>query len=336
MRGKGINYDTGFSPGGRSSRENFDAEVVRTEMRVIARELRCTAVRISGGEPARLSTAAELAAAEGLEVWFAPFPCELDTGQLAPLLAECADRAEHLRRTGANVVLVTGCELTLFAAGFLPGGTVYERIQGLQSGSRELYAAFAALPGKLNGFLAAIAEAARSRFAGPLTYASGMWEPVDWAPFDIAAADAYRDSSNAGAFRSELRKQLQHGKPLAVTEFGCCGYSGAGDRGGMGWAIIDVSTDPPRLDGDYVRDEAEQVRYLEELNAIFAEEGVDLAFWFTFAGYPLAHDADARRDLDMASYGVVKMLPGGPGTGYHGLGWEPKLAFAALAGADGG
>ena len=46
------------------------------------------------------------------------------------------------------------------------------------------------------------------------------------------------------------------------------------------------------------------------------------------------HDSDPRRDLDMASYGVVKMLPGGPGTGYHGLGWEPKLAFGALAHAD--
>jgi len=261
----------------------------------------------------------------------APFPCELTTDELAPLLADCADRAEHLRRSGANVVLVTGCELTLFGAGFLPGGTVYERIQGLQSRGPRLYAAFARLPGKLNGFLAATAEAARSRFAGPLTYASGIWEPVDWSVFDIVATDAYRDASNAGTFRSELRKRLQHGKPLAVTEFGCCGYAGAADRGGMGWAIIDASTDPPRLDGDYVRDESEQVRYLEELTAIFAEEGVDLAFWFTFAGYPLVYDPEARRDLDMASYGVVRMLPAGPGSGYDGLGWEPKLAFRALA-----
>ena len=269
-------------------------------------------------------------------MWFAPFPCELTTDELGPLFADCADRAEHLRRGGANVVLVTGCELTLFAAGFFPGGTVYERIQGLQSGGPQLYAAYAALPGKLNAFLATTAEAARGRFGGPLTYASGMWEPVDWGPFDIAATDAYRDVGNAGTFRSELRKQLRHGKPLAVTEFGCCAYAGAADRGGMGWAIIDDSIDPPRLDGDYVRDESEQVRYLAELNAIFAEQGVDLAFWFTFAGYPLVHDSDARRDLDMASYGVVKMLPGGPGTGHHGLGWEPKLAFAALAGANGG
>ena len=138
--------------------------------------------------------------------------------------------------------------------------------QGLQAGGPQLYAAFAALPGKLNGFLAATAEAARGRFGGPLTYASGMWEPVDWSPFDIAATDAYRDAGNAGTFRSELRKQVRHGKPLAVTEFGCCAYAGAGDRGGMGWAIIDDSAGPPRLDGDYVRDESEQVRYLEELH----------------------------------------------------------------------
>ena len=128
MRGKGINYDTGFCPGGENSREHFDADVVRSEMRIIARELHCTAVRISGGEPARLSIAGELAAAEGLEVWFAPFPCELTTDQLAPLFEDCADRAEHLRQSGASVVLVTGCELTLFGAGFLPGGTVFERI----------------------------------------------------------------------------------------------------------------------------------------------------------------------------------------------------------------
>ena len=51
MRGKGINYDTGFSPGGVSSREQFDAGIVRREMQVIADDLHCTAVRISGGAP---------------------------------------------------------------------------------------------------------------------------------------------------------------------------------------------------------------------------------------------------------------------------------------------
>jgi hypothetical protein len=334
MRGKGINYDTGFYPGGVSTREHFDPALVGREMRVIADDLHCTAVRISGGDPGRLSVAGELAAAAGLEVWFAPFPCELDTGEMALLFADCADRAEHLRRAGAAVTLVCGCELSLFGAGFLPGGTVYERIAGLKAGRPSLHGAFAALPGKLNGFLAAAADSARSRFGGPLTYASGPWEPVDWSPFDLAAVDAYRDAGNAGRFRSDLRQHRQHGKPLVVTEFGCCCYAGAADRGGLGWAIIDEGADPPALDGDYVRDESEQVTYLRELTEIFEAEGVDLAFWFTFAGYHLVRDPDPHHDLDLASYGVVSMVPGGPGSGYQGLGWEPRLAFRALAGAD--
>ena len=179
MRGKGINYDTGFSPGGRLSREDFDPAIVRQEMRVIADELGCTAVRVSGGDPVRLSLAARLAADAGLEVWFAPFPCELTTAELMPLFAECAERAEQLRRDGATVVLVAGCELSLFADGFLPGGTSYERVDRLGRWDQELMAAFGALPGRLNGFLAETAAVMRSRFAGPVSYASGMWEPVE-------------------------------------------------------------------------------------------------------------------------------------------------------------
>lgn len=75
MRRHGINYDTGFTPIGEEiSRQDFDPGVVRREMRIIADELHCDAVRVSGGDPDRLSTAAEAAAAAGLEVWFAPFP----------------------------------------------------------------------------------------------------------------------------------------------------------------------------------------------------------------------------------------------------------------------
>jgi hypothetical protein len=35
MRGKGITYDTGFLSAGTSTREPFDPEVVRREMRII-------------------------------------------------------------------------------------------------------------------------------------------------------------------------------------------------------------------------------------------------------------------------------------------------------------
>jgi hypothetical protein len=333
MRGKGINYDTGFLPGNHDSRPDFDPAVVAAEMRIIARELRCTAVRVSGSKPERISVAAQAAAAEGLEVWFAPFPPELTAAELLELFRDCADRAEHLRRAGASVVLVAGCELSLFNPGFLPGTNSYDRIARLGQPGPRLYAWFARLPKRLNAFLGEAADTVRGRFGGPVTYASGTWEPVDWSRFDIVSVDAYRDAKNAGSFRADLRKQLGHGKPVVATEYGCCPYAGAADKGGMGWDIADYDDGGvPKLRGEYQRDESEQVRYLQELNQVFAEEGVDLAFWFTFAGYHQPTSPDPRQDADLASYGLVTMLAEGPGSGYQGLGWRPRLAFAAMAG----
>lgn len=85
MRSKGINYDTGFTPGGYLSREQFDPDVVGLEMQIIASQLKWTSARITGAEPGRLSVAGEKAAAAGLEVWFAPFSCELTAAELGPL-----------------------------------------------------------------------------------------------------------------------------------------------------------------------------------------------------------------------------------------------------------
>jgi len=332
MRGKGINYDTGFLPGEHDSRPDFDPAVVAAEMRIIARELGCTAVRVSGSRPERISVAAQAAAAEGLEVWFAPFPPELTTAELIGLFRDCADRAEQVRREGARVVLVMGCEVTLFNPGFLPGTYFYDRMRRLGTPSPRLYASFALMPRRLNAFLAEAAGAVRGRFGGPLTYAAGTWEPVDWSRFDIVSVDAYRDANNAASFRADLRKQFRHGKPVAATEYGCCPYAGAADKGGLGWDIVDYDEDGGgTLRGEYQRDESEQVRYLQELNQVFTEEGLDLAFWFTFAGYHQPASTDPRRDVDLASYGLVSMLPEGPARGYQDLGWRPRLAFEAMA-----
>jgi hypothetical protein len=332
MRGKGINYDTGFMPGNRS-RPGFDPAVVAAEIRVIARELGCTAVRITGADPERIDVAARAAAAEGLEVWFSPFPVEVPAAGLLGLFRDCAARAEQLRRDGAAVVLVIGCELTLFNPGYLPGTYFYDRIRRLaRPGPRQL-AAFARLPKRLNAFLAEAAEAARGQFGGPLTYASGTWEPVDWSRFDIVSVDAYRDARNTRSFRAGLRERTAHGKPVAATEFGCCAYTGAADRGGLGWDIAEYDeAGVPTIKGRYERDESEQVRYMQEMNQIFVEEGLDLAFWFTFAGYHMPPSSDPHRDADLASYGLVSLLPEGPGRGYQGLGWRPRLAFETMAG----
>jgi len=322
MRARGINYDTGFTPGGRLSRVGFDLADVRREMRVIAEELHCTAVRVSGADSERIEQAASIAAEFGLEVWFAPFPCDLTPEEMLPLFVDCAERAERLRLNGAGVVLVLGCEMSLFAKGFMPGDDVFARIEGIMSGKPETYAAFATAPAAVTAFLAQSAAAVRERFGGKITYASGLWEDIDWTPFDIVSVDAYRDKENAGTFRDQVAARTRFGKPVAITEFGCCTYAGAGERGGMGWAIVDDKADPPRLNGDYVRDEQEQVRYLQDHLAIFEEVGVDTALWFTFASYDTPYSPDPQYDLDTAGYSVVRLTD-------EGL--VPKAVFAVMA-----
>ncbi|KAB2346146.1 hypothetical protein [Actinomadura rudentiformis] len=325
MRAKGINYDTGFFPDGGDTRPRFDPELARRELRVIAEELHCSAVRISGGDPARLTAAAEHAAAAGLEIWYSPFPCELAAADMLPYFADCAERAESLRAGGAEVVLVTGCELSAFAPGFLPGATTSERIEGMSAFTMEDWSNLGPVLEKLSAFLAESTAAVRERFHGKVTYAAAPWEFIDWTPFDIVSVDAYRASYNTDTYSDEIRGLFQHGKPVAVTEFGTCAYQGAADRGGMAWAVTDWSGGTPRVSPELVRDESEQVRYLNDLLAVYEAEGVDAAFWFTFAGYARPHDPEPGRDLDLGSYGVVKML--------DEVQWEPKEVFHAMAAA---
>jgi hypothetical protein len=145
------------------------------------------------------------------------------------------------------------------------------------------------------------------------------------------SVDLYRSADNAADFAQHVRNHGGHGKPLVVTEFGCCTYRGAAAAGGTGWLIVDLESDPRVLSGDHVRDEAGQAAYFTELMDVFEAEGVHGAFWFTFAGYEYPTDPGPRRDLDLASYGVVKVLKGLKGTTYPDMTWEPKEVFHAIA-----
>lgn len=332
MRGTGIHYDTGTFPNGDTSRPVFDPDVVERDMRIIARDLNCTAVRITGGDPDRIETAARHAVAAGLEVWFSPFPCEMTNEEMLPYFVDCAERAERLRRDGAGVVLVTGCELSLFARGYLPGDIFNDRIPVLAGPDRE--AALRPLPEKVNAFLGELVPAVRARFGGLVSYASNPLDGVDWSPFDIVGVDHFRSARNAATYRDELRKEFGHGKPVAVLEVGCSTFRGAGDYGGAGWYVA-MEPDGVTPKPDLVRDEGEQVRYLDDLMPIFEGEGVDTVFWFSFAGFGTPHRRNGP-DPDLASYGIVKMLD--EQSGYPAdertrpdMPWEPKEAFHALA-----
>lgn len=331
MRGKGITYDTGFFNAGVSTHEPFYSDVVKREMHIIHDDLHCTAVRITGGNAERLEIAATHAVTAGLEVWFSPFTCDLTTDELLGFLADCAERAERLRERGAEVVFVTGAELSLFTVGFLPGDTLEDRLALLEAPHR-LREELPKVPARINSFLSKAAAVVRERFGGKLSYASIFFERVDWTPFDFISVDAYRSIEVAEQYRAAIQSLVSQGKPVAITEFGCATYQGAADKGASGGMIVvyDHAT-PTELDGDYTRDEAEQATYLRELLDIFTAEGVDTVFANTFVSYHLPHRGGHRTDLDLASYGVVKVLEHHLGHSYPDMAWEPKLAFDTLA-----
>ena len=257
MRAKGINYDTGFLSAGTSTHEPFEPEVTRREMRIIRDDLHCTAVRVTGGDADRLEIAATFAADAGLEVWLCPFTNGLTQDERLALLGDCADRAERLRRGGAEVVLLTGSELSLFTVGFLPGETLAERL-ALVADPSCLRPVIGEVRARINDFLRRAAGLVRARFGGPLSYASILpLEGVDWAPFDIIATDAaYRTSATAPRYRESIRAFVAQGraqgKPVAVTEFGCATFRGAGQVAGTADALIEWGGDgrAARLKGE--------------------------------------------------------------------------------------
>ncbi|GIF09017.1 hypothetical protein [Actinoplanes siamensis] len=317
MRANGISYDTGWVVGDQVGRPGFGPETCARDLRVIRDELHCDAVRVMGGDPERIELAATVAADLGLEVWFSPYPLELTEEEMLTLFEDCAERAERLRGRGAEVVFVAGAELSLMNRGFLPGDDVHQRIAAFRENP-------AAVGPRVNAFLARAVTAVRARFGGRVTYAAVPFEQVDWTPFDILALDFYRSAAIADQFAAALRQLVAQGKPVAITEFGCATFRGAADRGAEGLDIVeyDENRAPVRLTGEYERDEPGQAAYLRENLAEFEAAGVDSAFVFTFA----LHDYPG--DLDLASYGIVRVL--------DDRDWTPKLAFRAVAEAYSG
>jgi hypothetical protein len=323
MRVHGITYDTGFFHAGLDTHPGFNPERVRRDLLAIRDRLHCEAVRVWGGDPDRLETTATIAAELGLEVWIGPFSCDIPQPQLLELFADLAQRAERLRLTGAEVVLCTGAELSLVAPGFLPGDTIDDRM-ALLADPAQLRPAISAVPALINAFLAEAVAVVRARFGGRISYAAIPFEGVDWTPFDLVSVDAYRSAEVAHVFADSIKALVAQGKPVAITECGCAGFTGAADLGARGGDILDW-TDPttPTLSGHYHRDEAEQAEYLRELLSIFRQTGVDSTFVHTFASYHLPHRADPAEDLDLAGYGVVAVDETGS--------WRPKAAFTAVA-----
>jgi hypothetical protein len=323
---RGIAYDTGTRyVAGHSSRPDWSLPLLRRHVASIRDELGCNAVTVFGSDVDRVAAAAEEAAAAGLDVWLQPRLPDAGPDEALQHLGGFAEAAERLRGADASVRLNVGCELSIFASGII-GGRGFARRAGRLRWAWPLLPVF---DRRLDRLLGRLVACARERFGGELTYGAGSWETVDWSRFDAVGLNHYRDASNRRRYEATLRAAARHGKPVLVTEFGCCSYPGADDRGAEGDGVVRWSV-PPIVKGHHPRDESVQARELVELIDVFAAAGVSGAFVFEFSEPEYPRDDDPRLDLDVASFGIVavRRIDVAGGRRYRD---EPKAAFTEVA-----
>jgi hypothetical protein len=349
MRAKGVCYDVG-SVMGFNWRPRFRPESVRREIQIIKDDLRCNAVRITGQDIGRLSVAAEAALDQGLEVWFSPTLWDRTPEDTLRYVAEAAEAAERTAETHkGQLVFVAGGESTLFMRGILEGKTFRDRLRNPNMMAR-VKAGEHNKP--LNDYLVRANKAVRSVFHGKVTYASLVWEQVNWDPFDFVGIDHYRASKMEDMYVPMLEPSFKHGKPVVVTEFGyATTHGGIGDGGlllssaGLEKSIVNEYSQyfhykipvlgrfiRPRLNGEHVREESWQAKKLIETLGILDSAGVDGAFISGFISQITPYSDEPKYDLDMASSSLVKYYEGGrKGTTYPDMPWEPKESFRAVA-----
>lgn len=298
----GVNLDVGMTSGGNPTRSQPDSATMNEELRVISEDLHADCVRITGDRPDVIAEATRLAHSHGLEVWFSPFYADLDRESLLSRFEECARHAESARASGPTV-LVLGCELTVHCLGFVLGDDLFNRFSALrQANDREK----GVMTLRLNEFLGDAVSRVRHHFRGDITYAAGNWEDVDWTPFDRVSVNLYRTVSNSSCYSSLLEDLKQWEMPTAITEYGCCTYRGASDRGPAGWLAFDSTSSEFGPKSGLERSEEEQAAYLEEAWAAQKRAGIVHSFWFTYSSYWCPHRPTVpSRDLDLLSFGLV-------------------------------
>ena len=316
MRVRGVSYTTGVAPD----------ECVRRDLLAIRGELHCNTVMLIGTDIGRLEGAAKTALDVGLDVYIRPYLADEPHYAILDHLAGTAEMAERLRSLHPDrVTLLLGSEFSFTSRGMIPGRWLLLRLQILvRPCLRRLFDR--RITRRLHRFLRRALSTARANFRGPVTYASGYWENVDWAGFDLIGVNLYRLGDDPAGYERRLRALVRDAaKPVVVTEFGCGAFLGADRRGPGSFRAVNWLSDPPTIKKGYTRDEGVQARYLSDLIELYADAGVHGCFVYTFMSPGFPHSSEAKHDLDMAGFGLVKAEPNQP------TNWAPKQAFHTVA-----
>jgi len=349
MRIKGVGYDVGaymlFN-----WRPDFDIATVRRELEIIKSDLHCNTVRIGAQDIRRVTAASQAALEQGLDVWFSPILWDKSPQDTLEYIKRGAAAAEQLRTQFPDrLVFCLGGELTLFMKGIVEGARLWNRLSSpklvpmLKTGAHNK---------PLNDFLAKANSAARSVFHGQVTYASLVWEKVDWSLFDYVGVDHYRATKIEDKYIEMLKPLFSFGKPVVNTEFGYAttrggkletGFLSSAGLGGQ--EIVDTKSQlfhykipilgrfiKLRVNGEHTRDEGWQASKLVETLQILDAAGVYGTFVSQFVSQVNPYSDNPRYDLDVASTGLVKYFEDGRrGTTYPDMRWEPKESFRAVA-----
>lgn len=329
MKHKGISYDIGteYIPG-TLTRTELSPELIAKDMFEIKNNLNCNSVRIYGKEKQLLILASEIALRSGLNVWLSPRLINQDAETTIDIIRDIAVEVKILesKYTRQDIVFVVAAEASIDTKGFLVGETIYDRIQNIAKPSFFIKKALGIKPTyqkAFNGFLHNAVLTVRKNFSGKVTYAAAMWEIVDWTIFDFVSINLYKASFNKSFFSSTVKKMKSKGKPLAITEFGCCTYVGADKKGPTGYTVLDTTTNPPTFKEKCERSEKTQADYISDLLQTFEKEKVEATFVFDFYSQQYAFNVNADLDYDKASFSITKSV--GPNK------WEPKQSFGIIS-----
>lgn len=329
MNYKGITYDIGTEYTlNILTRENLNEDMVRSDIDTIRNKLNCNSIRIYGKEPKLLLFSSEIALQYGLNVWISPRLIDDTMENTLNYLAGIAKEFELLRRKylTQELVFIIGGELTIDMNCFVLGNTIQERAANLLKPLffiKNLFGINPKFQKSFNQFLKNAVSLVKKEFSGKVTYASAMWETVDWSDFDFTSMNLYKASFNKFFFNQTLKKLLSTEKPVIITEFGCCSYNGADSKGPTGYTVLDSTKTPPVFKEVCIRNEKVQADYIVDLLQTFDKEQIAGSFIFDFYAQKLTYSDNPLNDYDMASFSITKSLGDNK--------WEPKESFYKIA-----
>ncbi len=329
MKYKGITYDVGteYTPGNFTV-DGLPVERLMHDFSAIKNDLHCNSVRLYGKDIDKLSAAGDIALKAGLDVWFSPRLIDAGIADTLAYLQKAAKAAQLLKDNypGQGVVFIIAGEATIDVAGFVEGHNLHQRIKNLMKPAFFIKNALGIKPAfqkQFDRFLNDAVSIVKNEFNGKITYASAMWEKVNWTLFDFVAMNLYKASFNASTFNKTLKSLFSNQKPVIITEFGCCSYNGADKKGPAGYFVLNSAVYPPVFTEPCVRNEQLQADYITGLLKTYDDFSVEGTFVFDFQTPKLPHNSDPSKDYDMASFSIVKTMEDGT--------WQTKQLFDALA-----